>query len=45
MMDGPLSLFESVQELAEQLGADGFLLKPVDAKQARLQISRVLRED
>ena len=33
------------QELAEQLGADGFLLKPVDAKQARLQISRVLRED
>ena len=32
-------------ELAEQLGADGFLLKPVDAKQARLQISRVLRED
>ena len=32
------------QELAEQLGADGFLLKPVDAKQARLQISRVLRE-
>ena len=44
-MDGQLSLFESVQELAEQLGADGFLLKPVDAKQARLQISRVLRED
>lgn len=33
------------QELAEQLGADGFLLKPVDAKQAHLQISRVLRED
>ena len=33
---------EEDRELAEQLGADGFLLKPVDAKKARLRISRVL---
>ncbi len=33
------------QELTERLGADGFLLKPVDPKEARLRISRVLEED
>ena len=36
---------EEDRELAEQLGADGFLLKPVDAKKARLRISRVLEEN
>ena len=37
-----LSDREEDRDLAEQLGADGFLLKPVDAKKARLRISRVL---
>lgn len=36
---------EEDRELAEQLGADGFLLKPVDAKKARFRISRVLEEN
>lgn len=33
------------QELAEQLGADGFLLKPVDSKEAHLRIRQVLGEN
>ena len=32
------------QELAEQLGADGFLLKPVNLKDAHFRIRQVLGE-
>ena len=32
------------QELAEQLGADGFLLKPVNPKDAHFRIRQVLGE-